>query len=193
MSTPSRVPTPWARAILLAFVALVVTVSPTLGGTSAPANGYGTHAVCRYMSIELSGSTGFRLKKISVLPPTLYGHEPGQEVGWRFVVKRRYDQSNWYGPWKRVFTSSTQKSVASPDVAASFSNRIALIGYVDSVDRWPDGYHTTFRVTATFYWYTAEGAVDASESFAIGVYPVYRDGDYQFTAYDECEGAYVDP
>jgi hypothetical protein len=159
-------------------------------------NGHGAQAVCRYGEIDpadTNGNTGMRIKRVDVLPPTLYGHYPGQTVGWRFVVQRWYsDLSTFAGPWKRIYASSIQSSVAYPDQAGVFSAMSARIRFVHGIDRWPYGYSTVFRAIAAFYWYDDQGGIETWERFTMGVYPVYRNGIYQFTSYGQCEGAWLD-
>ena len=190
---------PTARSRLrLAVLAAALVIGAGAPTTVAAANEdtHGAQAVCRYGEIDpadTNGSTGMRIKRLQVLPPTLYGHFPGQQVGWRFVVQRWYsDLSTFAGPWKRIYRSSIQLSVASPDQAGVFSAMSAPIRFVHGIDRWPYGYSTVFRAIATFYWYDDQGTIETSERFNLQVYPVYRNGLYQFTSYGQCEGAWLD-
>ncbi|HUR16434.1 MAG TPA: hypothetical protein VMZ33_04070 [Candidatus Limnocylindrales bacterium] len=184
-----------ALGLAIALISASVVVPTVLAAPTQ--NGHGSAAVCRYQETDpadINGNTGFRLTRIAIDPPKLFGTYPGQMVGWRFVVQRHYDDNDpyWNGPWVRIFASRTQKAVANPDASAAFSKMFAKINYVDSVDRWPNGYHTVFRAIATFYWYNADGSVETSERFNMGVYPVYREGVYQFTSYGSCEGSWLD-
>lgn len=189
MSIFSRLPRRSAAAIALALVVLAPSMLPAAAAPAAVSAPYGVQTYCRYRSMEVDGNTGFRLRKLLAGPPTdLYANKAGQMVGWRLIVQRRYDE----GLWRRIFASVTRKSTASPTEPGVFSALRAKIGYVDSVDRWPNGRHTEFRAVLQFFWYRYDGSVSRSERHVADTYPVYRDGEYQFTSYGSCAGAWLD-
>jgi len=178
-----------ATAVALMLSSLISSAAVAAAGT--PESGpYGTQLLCKYRSFEVEGTTGFRLRRVAVDPPTdLYARRTEQTVGWRLLVQRRYDGENW----KRIFASVIQKSTATPTEPGVFSQLFAKIDYIDGIDRWPNGRHSEFRAVLKFYWYRKDGTIATSERYANHIYHAYRDGEYQFTSNGSCEGAWLDP
>ncbi len=180
-----------ATALALAAI-LTLGLAPTFA--SAGSSDYGATFRCGFKSIQIGGQSGMRLKRIVVNSPTeMYGREPNQHVGWQLIVQRRYDDTGWTGKWKRVYRSGIYSSVASPTTPADFEGWqwVAKIGYVDSIDRWPDGNHTEFRAVLRFLWYTDAGSIER-ERFVGGTYHSYRDGNYVWDEHGQCAGAWLD-
>lgn len=198
-NTPSRRRTLGGPLTIGAVVAMLGTLLVAAPVAAAPStvptasSPYGATFRCMTKSIVISGHNGMRLKRIKIAPPTsLFAHQSSQVVGWRFLVQRRSDAGNWYGKWTRVLASTTQKATATLDQAAVFSAASAAIGKVDSIDSWPDGKHTVFRLVLHFYWYADDGSMQTEELYKGGEYAVYRDGVYQLQEYGNCEGAWLD-
>lgn len=182
----------FARAFALAFAVVIATA----GSTVAASPSHGVEATCLYKSFEIDGNTRFELNKIVVDPPTtLYGHWPGQTVGWRVVVERSYPNNDGPQPWNQwrsVFIGKIQESIASPDQPGAFTTVRARISYVASVDEWPDGYRSWFRTIAKFYRFNADGSVDTHGRHKVPHMDLIRDGEYVTTQYGVCDGAWLD-
>lgn len=172
----------------LAALLLSAATPAAAAGAIAPTS-YGASFKCLTRTVEIGLNTGMRLTRITVNGPTEMPHWPTQTVAWRLVVQRRYDGAGWAGtPWKRIFTSVIQKVTVTPDEPLAFTKLTARIGYVDAIDRWPNGYHTMFRTVLHFYWYDTNGIVEHHETYAGGAYYVFRDGSFVWIEYGMCQG-----
>jgi hypothetical protein len=180
-----------AAALALAAI-LTLGLAPTFA--SAAASDHGATFRCGFKSIVVGGNSGMRLKRFVVTSPTeLYGREPNQQVGFQLIVQRRYDDTGWTGKWKPVHKSAIQRSIATPSTPADFEGLqlIAKIGYVDSIDRWPDGNHTEFRTVLRFFWFFDNGSIQ-KQRYVGGTYHSYRDGTYVWDEHGQCEGLWLD-
>jgi hypothetical protein len=179
-----------ATAFALAFAAISVTV----GSTVAAAPSHGVTASCLYKSFDFSGATGFELKKIVIEPPTaLFGQWQGQAVGWQVIVQRSYPNNDGpYRGWNSIHVSRIEKTTASPDQAAALTRMSVRIGYVASVDDWPERTRSWFRTVVKLYRYNDDGTVSTHARHKIIPFNAYRDGAYQHTQYRVCDGAWID-
>jgi hypothetical protein len=169
-----------------------LTAASLVFGVAAPAaaalpnlGDHGAQAVCRYKLAPYGRYLGAaRLMRVAVLPPTLYTqHEPGL-VGWRIQVFRRYD----FNPWKRIFTSVTQKAEATPFTPAALTTLFATI---NSPLFLSDNRHADYRAVALFYWFNPDGSVARTERHPFGVHDWFRGAEYYWTA-AMCDHGFLD-
>lgn len=186
-----------ARSIALGLAVLISPAASSFASAAiAGSNVHGAEADCVYKTVALGTSTGFKLRKIVVSPPTnLLGHTPNQAVGFRVVVQRSYPNNDGptpIGERKSVFVSELQMSVASPDQAAVFSPVVAPIRFVSGADEYPNGHRSWFRTVIKVYRFNADGTVESHGRGLIWPFDLLRDGHYVTTQYGVCDGAWLD-
>lgn len=180
-----------ARIVILLVVA---ALAAALGGSASPVaaaaseHGYGAEARCRYTATQ-SGQYGWTealLKRIVVMPPTVFAKKAGgQQVGWRFIVRRSLDREA--GPWKVSYRSRIQKAPATKTSAADFSKMGVEVSVPTNVEDQNDVW---YRVTLKIFWYRADGSVDSSTTYLFTQYRMYVDGKDQgvWSLDDYCPG-----
>lgn len=181
---------------LLSVAALAVATStsavatPVAAAAAATDRGdHGAQARCMYTSVELPGWSGaMRLNRIRVMPPTLLAVGGAGEVGWRFVVQRRYDVGNW----KRIFASRIQRATATPSQPAAFSSMSAHINSPLFISDGQGGFRSAdYRVVLKLYWFDAAGSIARLERHRMDHYDVFRDGNYLWTDRGLCTHGWI--
>jgi hypothetical protein len=147
-----------ASAFVVASVAATVICGP-VAAYSPPSSDYGNTATCNYRAPGDGPSFNFRIKKIIVTPPVLYGTDSTHNVGWRFVVTR---SKSWGGdPWKVTYRSPIEKATATKSQAAHFTTKSVDVAIPNVENVASVSYHVTLKL----YQYSSSGAVLSITSY----------------------------
>ena len=126
---------------------------------SPPTSDYGNTATCRYKAPGDGPSYQFRIKKLVVTPPVLYGTNSTHNVGWRFVVTR--SKASNAGPWKVTYRSPIEKAPATTSQPADFHTKSVDVSAPDVDNVVTVWYHVTLKL----YQYSSGGAVLSVTSY----------------------------
>ena len=152
-------------SLVAALVMSVATLSIAAPVSAAPAlNNYGSTVTCRYQ---------VTLKKLVVTPPTMYGKNGTQLVGWRFIVKRSLD--GWNTPFVETYRSPIQKRQATTSTPADFDTMRVGVNVPTSVDDQADVW---YRVTLKIFRFAPDGSVASSASSKFTDYTTLVAGEY---------------
>jgi len=154
----------WARrsasiALLLSVAGTAVIAGPVAAATP-PTSDYGNTVECRYKAPGSGPAFNYRLKKLVVTAPVLYGKKSTpQVVGWRFIVTRSLNHDA--GPWTETYRSPIQKRSATATTAADFTTRSVgvVIPDVDNVSS------VRYHVTLKLLRYRDDGSVKSRVTY----------------------------
>ncbi len=176
MGSLTRIPRRRFAALPLALLLVLTLAAPGRAGGlpgQDPAE-YGTQASCMYRTAHISGPTpGYRLARIVVDPPTsLLARNPGQTVGWRFVVQDSL-KNGW--PFERIFAGRIHTSPATVSQPGVFTQKQARIIWDGAVEH-PLQFGRFYRAFAKFYWYSSDGTLRRVERELLTPYWMYVNG-----------------
>ena len=162
--------------VLMAAVASPVAAAqdPSVAGAA-----HGSQARCRYEATQVGkfGWTEALLRRIVVIPPTMYGLTRGQTVGWRFAVQRSIDSAGW----ERTYRSPIQRTTAGPNRPASFTKMgvgVGLPGIPPGADWDLNDVH--YRVVLKMFWFRSDGSVQQRVTHGFSSHRHYVDGEYHY-------------
>jgi hypothetical protein len=174
-----------------AFVVLLLAfgVQPVLADTERGHTGtVGFHrlrdsssrggASCVYTSVEPEYPDVFfyegRLDWIGVEPPKVRAIAGPQEVGWRFIVQRRYhaDLGGGWQSWKVRYRSPIQRAVTDSTTNAPFTAQgVSVIVPWDAADS-----EYQYQVLAKMYWFSGDGTVSGTATHRVDWYRSVHNG-----------------
>jgi hypothetical protein len=157
-------------ALLFTLVITALIASPAMAATP-PTSDYGNTAECRYRAPGDGPAFDFRLKKIVVTGPTLYGKKSTpQMVGWRFIVTRSMNSES--GPWTETYRSPIQKRSATTTTPADFSAMSVAVQIPDVENVVTVHYHVTLKLLR----YRSDGSLKSKVTYLMPYYKWTENG-----------------
>ena len=162
---------PFATALLFTALATALIAAPA-AAANPPTSAYGNQAQCRYKAPGDGPAFNFRLKKIVVTAPVIYGKKSTpQMVGWRFIVTRSMNRED--GPWTETYRSPIQKRNATASTAADFSAMSVGVTVPDVENVTAVHYHVTLKLLR----YRSDGSLKSKVTYLMPYYAWVENGD----------------
>jgi hypothetical protein len=162
---------PFTSALLFTVLATALIAGPAAAATP-PTSEYGNTAECRYKAPGDGPAFNFRLKKIVVTAPVLYGKKSTpQTVGWRFIVTRSMNSES--GPWTETYRSPIQKRSATTTTPADFSAMSVGVVIPDVENVVTVHYHVTLKLLR----YRNDGSLKSKVTYLMPYYKWIENGE----------------
>ena len=172
----------WKRRLLMVATAAMVTTALVAGPVSAspmPPH-FGSAVKCKYAVTATEGDTWTeaRLRILAVIPPVMFANQPGNQVGWRFLVTRTTNGRQL----TQIYKSPVQKRVPIGTDSAQFDVMRFKVRAADS------NVAVRFRVTLVMFHYNADGSIASRETYELPYYITSIGGIRTVLDLDYCAG-----
>jgi hypothetical protein len=161
---------PFAIALLLTMLATALIAGPAAAATP-PTSDYGNTADCRYKAPGNGPAFDFRLKKLVVTGPVLYGTKTTPTmVGWRFIVTRSMNGES--GPWMETYRSPIQKRSATSTTPADFDAMSVGVTVPNADNITQVHYHVALKLLR----YRSDGSLKSKVTYLMPYYKWTENG-----------------
>ena len=170
-----------AAALCAATLLVAALAAPAAAGRPVPPE-YGSAVKCKFMVTQSVDGlwAEAELRLVAVIPPVMYATEPGNMVGWRFVLRRSVDGA----PYLRIHKSVLQRRIPANSENADFSVQKVRIQLPAASD--PES--VRYQVTLVMLHYNSDGSVHSKTTYLMTHHLDSFDGVKQNQGLPYCEG-----